>query len=84
MVKLFRKEAIESNKTKWQGKAIIFPGMPIWLVAFLCIFFIAAFLLFICCFSYSRRINVSGEISSIPKPVRVYSNVQGIISKKIF
>jgi hypothetical protein len=30
---VFRQEAIDYQKTKWKGKALLLPGTPLWLTA---------------------------------------------------
>jgi membrane fusion protein len=79
---VFRQHAIDSRKMKWRGRAILLPGMPLWFVATLCIFFIISFILFITLGTYTRRVNVSGEITTYPRAANVYSSVQGVITKQ--
>ncbi|WP_313715268.1 HlyD family secretion protein [Atlantibacter hermannii] len=79
---MFRKEALENRKMKWRGKAVLLPGIPAWLVVSLSVFFLAAFITFIICGSYTRRVNVTGEIVTWPPPVNIYSAVQGVIVKQ--
>lgn len=78
---MFRKEAIENRKMRWRGRAILLPGIPLWLVVMFCVCFLAAFLTFVIEGTYLRRVNVSGEITSWPRPVNIYSSVQGFIVK---
>ncbi|MEG3134318.1 HlyD family secretion protein [Rouxiella sp. T17] len=79
---MFRKEAIDHNKMKWHGRALLLPGIPVWVVAGLCLFYIAAFLTFVTLCSYTRRVNVNGEVSTYPRAANMYSSVQGIIVKQ--
>ncbi|EMV3507801.1 HlyD family secretion protein [Salmonella enterica] len=44
--------------------------------------FLTVFLSFIITGSYTRRVNVSGEITTWPRPVNIYSSVQGFIVKQ--
>ncbi|HHK5831635.1 TPA: colicin V secretion protein CvaA, partial [Serratia marcescens] len=60
---MFRQEAIDSQKMKWRGRALLLPGIPFWLAAGLCLFFFIAFLTFAIAGTYTRRVNVTGEIS---------------------
>ncbi len=78
---MFRQKAIDNQKVKWCGQALLLPGIPYWAVAGLCIFFITAFLTFIITGSYTRRVNVTGEISTWPRAANVYSSVQGVVVK---
>ncbi|HBW7190905.1 HlyD family secretion protein [Klebsiella pneumoniae] len=79
---MFRQKAIDNQKVKWCGQALLLPGIPYWAVAGLCIFFITAFLTFIITGSYTRRVNVTGEISTWPRAANVYSSVQGVVVKQ--
>lgn len=79
---MFRKEAIENRKMKWRGRAILLPGIPPWLTMLLCIIFLMAFLIFVTMGTYTRRVNVIGEITTLPRVVNIYSGVQGFIVKK--
>lgn len=79
---MFRKEALDNKKMKWRGRALLIPGIPFWVVAGLCLFFIAAFLTFVVAGTYTRRVNVTGEISTYPRAANVYSGVQGVVVKQ--
>ncbi|WP_269934444.1 HlyD family secretion protein [Serratia liquefaciens] len=79
---MFRKDAIENRKMKWRGRAILLPGIPLWLIVLGCVFFLSAFLTFVITGNYTRRINVSGEITTWPRAVNIYSGVQGVVVKQ--
>ncbi|HCR2980528.1 TPA: HlyD family secretion protein [Serratia marcescens] len=79
---MFRQEAIENQKMKWRGRALLLPGIPVWGTAGLCLFFFIAFLTFAIAGTYTRRVNVTGEISTYPRAANVYSAVQGIVVKQ--
>ncbi|EPH2851385.1 HlyD family secretion protein [Serratia nevei] len=79
---MFRQEAIDSQKMKWRGRALLLPGIPFWLAAGLCLFFFIAFLTFAIAGTYTRRVNVTGEISTYPRAANVYSAVQGVVVKQ--
>ncbi|WP_092519320.1 HlyD family secretion protein [Xenorhabdus japonica] len=79
---MFRQEAIDNKKMKWSGKAILLPGIPAWLVIGGGIIFLIACLTFVIFGSYTRRINVSGEITTYPRVGNISSPVQGFIVKK--
>lgn len=79
---MFRQKAIDNQKMKWCGQALLLPGIPFWAVAGLCLFFITVFLTFIIMGSYTRRVNVTGEISTWPRAANVYSSVQGVVVKQ--
>ncbi|EGG7716461.1 HlyD family secretion protein, partial [Salmonella enterica] len=67
---------------KWRGRAILLPGMPLWLIMLGSIAFITAFLTFVIAGTYSRRVNVSGEVTTWPRAVNIYSGVQGFIVRQ--
>lgn len=79
---MFRQEAIDNQKMKWRGRALLLPGIPFWLTAGLCLFFLVAFLTFVIAGTYTRRVNVTGEISTYPRAANVYSTVQGVVVKQ--
>lgn len=79
---MYRQTAVEHKKMRWQGKALLLPGIPVWLVAGLSVLFILAFLVFILTFTYTRRITVMGEISTYPRSSNVYSSIQGVVVKQ--
>lgn len=79
---MFRQEAIDNKKMKWRGRALLLPGIPFWLMAGLCLLFLVAFLTFVISGTYTRRVNVTGEISTYPRAANVYSGVQGVVIKQ--
>ncbi|MBS9424555.1 HlyD family secretion protein [Photorhabdus caribbeanensis] len=79
---MFRQEAIDNQKAKWNGRALLLPGIPAWLIVAICIFFITIILAFIILGSYTRRINVNGEIITYPRAISVYSTSQGFVINK--
>lgn len=79
---MFRQEAIDNRKRKWRGRALLLPGVPLSVTAVGCLFFISAFLTFVIAGSYTRRVNVTGEITTNPRAANVYSSVQGVIVKQ--
>lgn len=79
---MFRQEFLENRKMLWRGRALLLPGIPPLLVIFVCIIFLTVFITFVITGSYTRRVNVSGEITTWPRPINIYSSVQGVIVKK--
>ncbi|EDJ1011842.1 colicin V secretion protein CvaA, partial [Salmonella enterica] len=67
---------------KWCGRAVLLPGIPPWLVISVSVFFFISFIVFVMEGTYTRRINVEGEITTWPRPVNVYSGVQGVVIKQ--
>lgn len=79
---MYRQKAVEHKKRRWQGRALLLPGISVWLAAGLSAFFILAFVVFILTFTYTRRITVIGEISTYPRSSNVYASVQGVVVKQ--
>jgi len=79
---MFRQEAIKNRQKKWHGRVLLLPGIPFGVIAGVCLFFIAAFLIFVIAGSYTRRVNVTGEITTYPRAANVYSTVQGVVVKQ--
>ncbi|OTQ27083.1 HlyD family secretion protein [Gilliamella apicola] len=76
---LFRQEAINYQKAKWMGKALLIKGCSAWLVFFLSIIFIIVLILAVIFGTYTRRINVPGEITTQPRAINLFSTQQGFI-----
>lgn len=76
---MFRKEALEGRKMIWHGKALLLPGIPPIIVIFFCLFFLSFFLYFVITKDYTRRVTVSGEVTTWPRPVNIYADVQGFV-----
>ncbi|PHM56848.1 HlyD family secretion protein [Xenorhabdus sp. KK7.4] len=79
---MFRQQAIDNRKKRWRGKAILLPGIPPWLISISSLFFLVSFFIFILYGTYTRRVSVSGEITTHPRAVSVYSSVQGFVVKQ--
>ena len=79
---MYRQKAVDHKKLRWQGRAILLSGIPVWLVAGLSVFFVIAFLTFVLTFTYTRRITVVGEITTYPRSSNVYASVQGVVVKQ--
>ncbi|HFW0075431.1 TPA: biotin/lipoyl-binding protein, partial [Salmonella enterica subsp. enterica serovar Saintpaul] len=79
---MFRKDALYQRKIKWRGRAILLSGLPLWLIMLGSTIFIAALLIFIIAGSYTRRVNVTGEVTTWPRVVNIYSGVQGTVVKQ--
>ena len=76
---LFRQEAINYQKAKWMGKALLIKGCSAWLVFLLSIVFIIVLVLAVIFGTYTRRINVPGEITTQPRAINLFSTQQGFI-----
>ncbi|EAM2857194.1 HlyD family secretion protein [Salmonella enterica] len=79
---MFRKEAIQNRQLTWNGKALLISRIPASIYMFSCVFFIFLFIYIIFNESYTRRVTVSGEVTSFPRPINIYSDVQGFVTEK--
>ncbi|WLI78114.1 HlyD family secretion protein [Kosakonia sp. H02] len=79
---MFRQQALENRKMRWRGRAILLPGIPAWLTITGCTLFMVAFLLFVTTGTYTRRVNVTGEITTWPRAINISSGVQGFVVKQ--
>lgn len=78
---LFRMEAVQHLKTKWLGKALLTSGYPTWAVAVASSLFFVLLLTFIICGTFTRRININGEIISLPHAITIFAPQQGFITR---
>lgn len=79
---MFRQEALDNRKMKWRGKAMLLPGIPLWIITAGCSVFLFIFLLFIIFGSYTRQVVATGEVTTYPRAVTIYANVQGFVTKQ--
>ena len=80
---IYRKEAIEHKKFHWKGKALLLAGMPVWLIVLLsALFFITLVATIIFC-TFTQRIDVRGEVITLPHSVNVFAPQQGYIVKQL-
>ncbi|PXY99664.1 colicin V secretion protein CvaA [Gilliamella apicola] len=61
------------------GKALLIKGCSAWLVFLLSIIFIIVLILAVIFGTYTRRINVPGEITTQPRAINLFSTQQGFI-----
>lgn len=76
---IYRKEAIEYKKYHWQGKALLLAGIPTWLVVLLGFAFLITLVMSIVLFTFTQRIDVRGEVITLPHSINVFSPQQGFI-----
>lgn len=77
--KIYRKEAIEYKKHHWKGKALLLAGLPAWLIVLLSFSFLAIFIATTIFCSFTQRIDVKGEVITLPHSVNVYAPQQGFV-----
>lgn len=79
---LFRQEAIDHQNAHWSGKVLLLSGFPAWIAVVGSLLFFIVLILFIVFGSYTRRINVPGEIVTDPHSINLYAANQGIVVKQ--
>ncbi|MDD9651788.1 HlyD family secretion protein [Klebsiella pasteurii] len=79
---LYRKEAIEYKKNHWKGKALLLAGMPAWLILTISSAFLLLLILTLRFCSYTQRIDVKGEVITLPHSINVFAPQQGFVVKK--
>ncbi|HBZ2174977.1 TPA: HlyD family secretion protein, partial [Klebsiella pneumoniae] len=77
--RLYRKEAIEYKRVYWKGKALLLAGMPTWLIIVLSLLFLGLLISAMIFCSFTQRIDVNGEVITLPHSVNVYAPQQGFI-----
>lgn len=76
---IYRKEAIEYKKIHWKGKALLLAGIPAWLVTLLASLFLLALVLSLIFCTFTQRIDVRGEVITLPHSVNVFAPQQGFV-----
>ncbi|WP_145483306.1 HlyD family secretion protein [Yersinia rohdei] len=80
---MFRQEAFDYQQTKWTGKALLISGLPAWVIAVVSLVLITVLLLAIILGNYTRRINVYGEVTTLPRPINIFASQQGFITQNL-
>lgn len=80
--KLYRKEAVEYKKSHWRGKALLLNGLPAWLILLLSTLFLMALISALIFGKFTQRIDVKGEVITLPHSIDVFSPQQGFIIKQ--
>lgn len=76
---IYRKEAIEYKRLHWKGRALLLAGMPAWLVTLLSLAFMCALVFALIFCKFTQRIDVKGEVITLPHSVNVFSPQQGFV-----
>ncbi|KOC89264.1 colicin V secretion protein CvaA [Winslowiella iniecta] len=80
---LYRPDALDYRRHAWSGKALLLSGLPVWLVSSVTLLFFSGCIAFLLLGSYTRRINVNGEMVSVPRAVNVMSPQHGFIINRL-
>lgn len=76
---LYRREAIEYKKNHWQGKALLLAGLPAWLIMLLSAIFLMMLIATVTFCSFTLRIDVRGEVITLPHSINIFSPQQGSV-----
>lgn len=77
---IFRREAIDYQRQQWTGKALLLSGLSARLVVILCAAFLAVLIFCLIYFDYTRRIDVDGEVTTLPHSVTLYAPQQATVA----
>lgn len=77
----FRPEVTQYQQSRWNGKVLLLDGWPAWMTVLLTAGLMAALIAFLLFGSYTRRINVSGEVTTKPQTMNMFAPEQGVISQ---
>ncbi|MFG6076814.1 HlyD family secretion protein [Erwinia sp. DT-104] len=77
---LFRSDALDYQRQKWTGKALLISKIPASVITGFCLLFLIVVILAMVFFDYSRRIDVDGEVITLPHAININSPQQGYIT----
>ncbi|WP_159566134.1 HlyD family secretion protein [Budvicia diplopodorum] len=80
---IYRQEAIDYKKFHWKGKALLLAGLPVWLIALLSFSFVAILILTLTFCRYTQRIDVRGEVITLPHSINVFAPQQGFVVRQM-
>lgn len=81
--KLFRQEAIDHQRSYWKGKVILFKGVSPVIVSACCLSFFLSLIAMLYFFHFTQRIDVAGEVITLPHPLNISSPQVGSVSKQL-
>lgn len=80
--RLFRREAIEHQRSYWKGRVILLRGVSPLIISACCVTFLAMIIAMLCLFKYTKRIDVVGEVITLPHPLNISSPQPGSVSRQ--
>lgn len=78
---LFRKEVAEYQQAFRSGQVLLLRGWPTSITVMVTLLIMTALLLFLLFGSYTRRINVNGELITLPHTINLFAPEQGRITR---
>lgn len=76
---IYRKEAIAHKKVHWKGKALLLAGLPAWIITLFAGIFLATLITTLTFFTFTQRIDVRGEVITLPHSINVFAPQQGFV-----
>ncbi|HBQ6401390.1 TPA: HlyD family secretion protein [Klebsiella pneumoniae] len=73
---------MEYKRHHWRGKALLLAGLPAWLIVLLSTLFLIALIVAVIFCKFTQRIDVKGEVITLPHSINVFSPQQGFIIKQ--
>jgi len=80
--RLFRQEAIDHQRSYWKGKVILLKGTSPFIISLCSLLFLAVLVTMLCFYKYTQRIDVIGEVITLPHPLNVSSTQPGFVSRQ--
>lgn len=77
--RLFRQEAVDHQRSYWKGKVILFKGVSPLIISASCIVFLTLLIAMLFFFKFTQRIDVTGEVITLPHPLNVSSPQVGSV-----
>ncbi|MGX5057049.1 HlyD family secretion protein [Enterobacter asburiae] len=78
---LFRPEVSQHRQSYQTGQVLLLSGLPAWLILLVTLGFMVFMAALLVYGSYTRRVNVSGEIITWPQTINLFAPQQGVISR---
>ncbi len=80
--RLFRQEAINHQRSYWKGKVILLKGASPLIISACCITFLALIIIMLYFFTFTQRIDVTGEVITLPHPLNISAPQAGSVSQQ--
>ncbi|MHC1478996.1 HlyD family secretion protein [Frateuria aurantia] len=80
---IFRTQALQYQRQRWNGRALLATPLPLAVVAGLSLLFVATLLWLVIAGRYTRRVDVIGEVVTQPHAITLYAPQQGYISQTL-
>lgn len=77
---IFRREACNYQRQQWTGKVLLLQGISASITAAFSAFFIAFIVFSSVFFTYTRRVEVNGQVITLPHAVTLFAPQQGTVT----